>query len=76
MPSAMLEHEAHMFGFRERAPPPRAIGSPQQMQIDGFNIGKVTHFDEEGNPEPEKPMRLEFTPCPDLHARSIRRASG
>ncbi len=36
MPSSMLEHEAHMFGFRERASPRSDIGSPQQMQILGF----------------------------------------
>src|SRR5207249_4570698 len=35
-PSAMLEQEAHTFGFRERALPCGDIGSPQQRQIRGF----------------------------------------
>jgi len=29
----MLEHEAHIFGFRENAFPFSLMGSPQQMQI-------------------------------------------
>jgi hypothetical protein len=36
MPSAMLEHEAQMFGFRERAFPASGIGSPQHLQIREF----------------------------------------
>ncbi len=38
MPSAMLEHEAHMFGFRDAAFALSGIGSPQQMQILGCII--------------------------------------
>jgi hypothetical protein len=36
IPSAMLEHEAQMFGFRDKAFPASGIDSPQQMQIRGF----------------------------------------
>jgi hypothetical protein len=36
MPSARLEQEAHILGFREKELPPNDIGSPQQMQILGF----------------------------------------
>jgi hypothetical protein len=36
IPSAMLEQEAQTFGFRERAFPLSAIGSPQQMQMRGL----------------------------------------
>jgi hypothetical protein len=36
MPSRMLEQLAQILGFRDRASPRPAIGSPQQMQIRGF----------------------------------------
>lgn len=36
IPSIILEHEAQTFGFRERAFPPRGMGSEQQMQIAMF----------------------------------------
>jgi hypothetical protein len=36
MPSAMLEQEAQMFGFRERVFPFSGIGSPQHRQIREF----------------------------------------
>jgi hypothetical protein len=32
----MLEQEAQMFGFRDKAFPASDMGSPQQMQIRGF----------------------------------------
>jgi hypothetical protein len=36
IPSAILEHEEHMFGFLEKAFPVSDIGSPQQIQIRGL----------------------------------------
>jgi hypothetical protein len=36
IPSRILEQLAQMFGFRESASPPTAIGWPQQIQIRGF----------------------------------------
>src|SRR5579883_993925 len=37
IPSARLEQEAHRFGLRDNTLPNALIGSPQQMQIVGFN---------------------------------------
>jgi len=41
----MLEHEAHMFGFLEKAFPLSDIGSPQQIQIRGliFPVADILH---------------------------------
>jgi hypothetical protein len=36
MPSARLEQDAHRFGLRERRLPLSGMGSPQQMQTQGF----------------------------------------
>jgi hypothetical protein len=41
IPSIMLEQEAQTFGFRERALPPRGIGSQQQMQIAMFKRNDI-----------------------------------
>jgi hypothetical protein len=38
IPSDMLEQDAQMFGFRDKALPPFGIGSQQHMQIDSFNL--------------------------------------
>jgi len=40
IPSAKLEQDAHMFGFRESTLPGSTMGSPQQMQMLGF-IGAI-----------------------------------
>jgi hypothetical protein len=36
IPSARLEHDAQIFGLRERLLLPPEMGSPQHMQIDGL----------------------------------------
>jgi hypothetical protein len=45
IPSDMLEQDAQMFGFRDKAFPPLGIGSQQHMQIVSFNSGNL-HLDE------------------------------
>jgi hypothetical protein len=41
MPSAMLEQEAQIFGFRDSALPPFGIGSQQHMQIVSFKVANI-----------------------------------